>query len=206
MFLSPFKQLSLSTLHRRLGIWNGTLGGRSVSQSGPAMGPRVKRGPVSRSQYPDSRDGTAGNTGAVSAGPSLPSGQVSVLGRWPQSSGIPPAGLYTAVCSPGRFSDSWPCCPRWRCPGSSGRARSLQESRRESQPSARESDPAQTPRISAQPWPFLPWPTTLHFLKGHEYKLCYCFHCGWVLPRPQKMTLERGEKARFHKGDDSNVL
>ena len=173
-------------MHRRLGIWNDTLGGRSASQPGLAMGPSVKGGPGSRSQYPDSRDGTAGNTGAGSAGPSLPSRRVSVLGQQPRSSGIPPAALYTAVCSPGRFSDSGPCCPRWRCPGSSGRAQSLQESRRASQPSARDSDPAQTPRVSAQPWPFLPWPTTLHFPKGHEYKLCYCFHCCWVLPRPQK--------------------
>lgn len=62
------------------------------------------------------------------------------------------------------------------------------------------------PPVSAQPWPFLPWPTTLHFPKGHEYKPCYCFPCCWVLPRPQKMTLEWGGTARFHKGDDSNVL
>lgn len=48
MFLSPFKKLSLSILHGRLGTWNcagpSALSGSSARRPGPVLGPRVKGG------------------------------------------------------------------------------------------------------------------------------------------------------------------
>lgn len=84
---------------------------RPCTRAGVGCGAGV-RGTGVRSWYPDSRDGTAVGTGAGPAARPPPSAQASASGPWPRSSEIPPAGPYTAACSPGRFSHTGTCCPQ----------------------------------------------------------------------------------------------